>query len=252
MPKDKQEKEREFHNKAFAEHTRRSTDAFYSVLLASRLFFEGQLVTHGAGKRVLEYGCGAGTYSFRLAREGATVTGIDISDVAIQQAADRAKRENLEITYERMDAEQLEFPDSTFDLVCGVAILHHLDLDRAYSCLSRVLKPRGRAVFMEPLGHNPAINLYRRLTPHLRTEDEHPLRMQDIRKAEGYFDGVDSRFFTLHALLAVPFRRMGFFKRLVKGLDAADKALFAVIPPARRYAWQVVPVLTLPRRGSSR
>lgn len=53
-----------------------------------------------------------------------------LSNVTIEQAAARARREDLQIAYRVMDAEQLTVPDNTFDLVCGVAILHHLDLDK--------------------------------------------------------------------------------------------------------------------------
>jgi SAM-dependent methyltransferase len=251
MTETRQDKEREFHNRAFAEQTRQRTQAFYSVLHASHLFFEDQMFTGVAGSRVLEYGCGTGTCSLPLAAKGALVTGIDISDVAIEQAGAHARRECLDITYQRMDAERLEFADNSFDLVCGVAILHHLDLDKAYSCLARVLAPGGRAVFMEPLGHNPAINLYRRLTPHLRTTDEHPLLMKDLQTAERYFGRVENHFFTLQPLLAVPFRRTPIFRRLLKVLDGADRVLFTVCPPARRLAWQVIIVLGQPRKTAT-
>jgi ubiquinone/menaquinone biosynthesis C-methylase UbiE len=247
----KQDKERQFHNEAFATHARQGADAFYSVLRASRLFFEEQMFAGAAGGRVLEYGCGTGTYSFALAARGANVTGIDISDVAIEKASEKARLDGLDITYRRMDAEQLEFPDNSFDVVCGVAILHHLDLDKAYAGLARVLRPGGHAVFMEPLAHNPAINLYRRLTPQLRTEDEHPLRMKDLRLAHRYFQRVENRFFTLHPLLAVPFRRTAIFKPLVRTLDGADRVLFGVCPPARRLAWQVIIVLAQPRKPAT-
>jgi SAM-dependent methyltransferase len=186
-----------------------------------------------------------------LAAKGALVTAIDISDVAIQQAKEHARREGVDLTCRRMDAERLEFPDNSFDLVCGVAILHHLDLEKACACLARVMAPGGHAVFMEPLGHNPAINLYRRLTPQLRTTDEHPLLMKDLRTAERYFARVENHFFTLQPLLAVPFRRTRIFRRLLKALESADRLLFTVCPPARRLAWQVVIVLGQPRKTAT-
>lgn len=42
-------------------------------------------------------------------------------------------------------------------------------------------------MFFEPLGHNLLINLYRRLTPELRTEDEHPLVACDLERLVNYF-----------------------------------------------------------------
>ena len=97
--------------------------------------------------------------------------------MAIEQAIEHARAEGLEdrLTFRVMDAEQLEFADDSFNLVCGSGVLHHLDLNRAYAEVARVLEPTGIGVFEEPLGHNPAINAYRRRTPEMRTVDEHPL-----------------------------------------------------------------------------
>jgi SAM-dependent methyltransferase len=245
----KQERERAFHNQAFAEATRHAAGGFYSIVRDSRRAFESHLLPGCGGLSVLEYGCGAGTYSCRLAELGSRVTGIDISDVAINQAAAQAQRQRLQVTYTRMDAESLEFPDNMFDLVCGVAILHHLDLEKAFAGLARVLKPRGRAVFMEPLGHNPAINLYRRLTPRLRTPDEHPLRMRDLDLAGRYFGRVRNEFYNFSTLLAVPFRQTRMLNTLLDVFNGADRVLFTVCPPARRWAWQVVSVFESPRKA---
>jgi SAM-dependent methyltransferase len=153
------------------------------------------------------------------------------------------------VSFRVMDAELLDFEDDTFDLVCGRSILHHLDLTRAYSELGRVLKPSGAAIFVEPLGHNPLINLYRRLTPELRTPDEHPLMIRDLRFAEESFEVVRARFFHLSGLAAVPFRRAAGFRSLLGALDAIDRALFRLVPATRRYAWQVAIELTRPRAG---
>src|SRR3546814_1101008 len=83
-----------------------------------------------------------------------------------------------------MNAEAMTFPDDSFDLVFGSGIIHHLDIDRAFGEIARVLRPGGRAVFIEPLGLNPAIELYRRFTPSARTPDEHPLLRRDFRSEE--------------------------------------------------------------------
>lgn len=123
------------------------------------------------------------------------MTGIDISDVAITESRLRADREQVKgVDFLVMDAEALEFDDSTFDLVCGLGILHHLDLRRAYAELARTLKPDGSGIFVECLAHNPPINLYRRATPQIRTEDEHPLLMGDLELAKQYFGTVQARF----------------------------------------------------------
>jgi ubiquinone/menaquinone biosynthesis C-methylase UbiE len=253
MSESRYEKEREFHNKTFGEDSRRSAGKFYDIAVSSQRFYQEMLLANCAHAEVLEYGCGQGSQAFELARHGARVTGIDISDVAIEQARERARREGLDgLTFQVMNAEHLEFPDSRFDLVCGSAILHHLDLEHAYSQLTRVLAPSGTAVFSEPLGHNPFINAYRAMTPHLRTEDEHPLLMHDLQLARSYFRAGRIRFFHLQSLAAVPMRNFPGFQMLLRVLDAADNALFAVVPPSRRLAWQAVMVLSKPRTSRVR
>jgi SAM-dependent methyltransferase len=236
-------READFHDRAFGEATRQDLwSKYYQVVRASTDYYESYLRSNCSGREVLEYGCGVSSRAFLLAQSGAAaVTGIDISPVAIERDTRRARQDGHEnVTFRVMDAERLELPDASFDLVCGTSIIHHLDVERAYSEVSRVLRPEGSAIFVEPLGHNPLINLYRSRTPDLRTPDEHPLRMSDLRAAGKRFGAVHARFFHLQGLLAVPFRRTRAFDRMLRILDGADQALFRVAPPARRYAWQVV------------
>ena len=56
--------------------------------------------------------------------------------------------------------------------------------------IARTLKPGGTALFIEPLGHNPAHQLYRRMTPSMRTADEHPLLQSDLASARRHFGEV--------------------------------------------------------------
>jgi ubiquinone/menaquinone biosynthesis C-methylase UbiE len=240
-------RERVAHNKIFSEHTRKSAEKFYRIIHESRALYEGLLLSRSRGKATLEYGCGMGSHSPFMARNGAArVVGIDISDVAIEKATEAARQEGLNgIEYHVMNAEQLQFEDNSFDLICGTAILHHLDLDRAYAELARVLRPGGLAVFMEPLGHNPLINLYRRVTPQLRTVDEHPLMMRDLGRASQYFDAVTPHHFVLQSLAAVPFHGRKYFRSLLGALETADRTLFRALPFTRRYSWQVI--LTMER-----
>jgi len=194
---DRLAKEAAFHDVAFGQQTRQQAWKFYAV--ASDAYERyGELLAGSvtAGSRALEYGCGPGSRAFDLARAGASVNGIDISPVAIELARETALRQpgGERTTFDVMDAEHLAFPDASFDLVCGTSIIHHLDVDRAYGEVARVLKPGGIAVFLEALGHNPAINGYRRLTPALRTEDEHPLHEGHLRRARAFHDGAIRAF----------------------------------------------------------
>lgn len=68
------------------------------------------------GKRVLDFGCGPGLYTSRLAASGAHVTGIDFSPGSIEYAERQARSSGRSITYRQ--ANYLEYdPEDTFDLV---------------------------------------------------------------------------------------------------------------------------------------
>jgi len=194
----RKKEEKKFHDHVFSENLRGpSVSKFYSIVRSSRDFYTKLLLKNCGGKRILEYGCGKGSYTFLLAKNGAQVIGIDISPVAIKFARAKAREENISEStkFIVMDAENLKFPNNYFDVVCGTGILHHLDLDNSFKEISRVLKPLGKAFFIEPMGHNPAINFYRKRTPHLRTHDEHPLKMRDVELLKRYFKTVKSEFF---------------------------------------------------------
>lgn len=251
-------REIEFHNYRFATGTRgkqepsqkEDVEKFYSVAERSRKCYVDLIKRDCQARRVLEYGCGTGSHALFLTRLGAKVTGIDISDVAVQKARENAEANSAEgVRFEVMDAESLDFQDATFDLICGTAILHHLELEKAFSELARTVKPTGKCVFLEPLGHNLLINIYRKRTPELRTPDEHPLLMKDFKLARKYFGKVKLHCFHLCSLFAVPFRSMRVFGGLLRCLDGVDAALFRTIPFMKRYAWATVVVLSEPMKG---
>jgi SAM-dependent methyltransferase len=248
----RQAREKEFHDQTYASgaYNSRPTLKFYAVA-RSAFDYHGQRVREVAreGTRVLEYGCGEGSAAFTCAQQGARVTGIDISEVAIESAAERARGEGLETLadFRAMDGEALEFPDASFDLICGCGILHHTDLSHSYDEIRRTLKPGGRALFVEPLGHNRLINLYRNRTPQYRTEDEHPLLLADLEAAEDYFGDVETTFFALTTLLAFPAHRLPGFSSLRNGLERLDTALFRRSVAAKRNAWFVVMEMADPK-----
>jgi SAM-dependent methyltransferase len=172
--------------------------------------------------------------------------------VAVELARNKAIALGLQdrVTFYQMNGEALTFPDDTFDLIHGAGILHHMDLQKAFNEICRTLKPTGTAVFIEPMGHNWFINLYRRLTPKLRTPDEHALTMTVLDDVNRYFDRVDLSFFHLASLLSIPFSKQRIFERLLRVLDGVDEVLFRRLPISQRLAWQVVLRLSRPRKQS--
>jgi SAM-dependent methyltransferase len=235
------QREAEFHDRAYANNIREAATKYYAVIRSSRDAYEKILLQNVSGKRVLEYGCGRGSYAFVLAAAGAFVTGIDISPVAIGQSASEAAEKNVSgrTQFFVMDAEKTSFDDSSFDLICGTGILHHLNLEKSYREIARILKPGGHAVFSEPLGHNPLINWYRNRTPEMRTPDEHPLLARDLRLAKTFFPKVDLQFYHLLDLAAVPLRNTRLFSPTLQIAVGLDRILMLLMPPLRLWAWTV-------------
>jgi SAM-dependent methyltransferase len=246
---DRYERERAFHDERFST-AERAADRFYGTVdLAADEAFFGRLSSLQAPADVLDYGCGAGAYiAIHLAQLGHRVVAVDLSQVAITLARARAEKLGVvdRIDFRVGNAEALDLPDSAFDLVAGAGVLHHLDLEVAYFEIARILRPGKEAIFSEPMGHNPAINLYRDRTPDQRSVDEHPLVMDDFELARGFFARVEPQFFALTSLLAVPFDSARGNKALIDRLDAIDRVLFRRVPVLRRYAWMVVLTLGSP------
>jgi len=250
--------EKEFYNKIRGEdlgdadkeyyHANRK---WYSINEKSVRFVDHLLGKTCRGKRVLDYCCGNGVSTLRVTETGAAeITGIDISEVSIDSAEKSASEKGVSgrVKFMVMDAEKTDFEDSSFDIIYGNGVLHHLDLEKAYSEIARILSPGGMYIGVEALGHNPLIRLYRKKTPHLRTgwEAEHILRKRDIFCAEKYFHKVRVlAFFHLASVMAVPLRGTAVFMPLLSVLDVIDSVLLK-IPFIRWQAWQAVFILEKP------
>ena len=106
---------------------------------------------------VLEVGCGLGTDGAQFAKAGAKYTGIDLTDAAVELAKRRFELFDLPGTFRVADAERLDFPDSSFDLVYSHGVLHHTpDTAAAIHEIHRVLRPGGKALVM--LYHRDSYN----------------------------------------------------------------------------------------------
>ncbi len=223
--------ERAFHNARYGsgEDTRAHLNKYYVAIADGERDFDRLVTQLSAGKTVLEYGCadGASAVSERpIPRYARTYDGIDIADAAIGIARSRADAAGYRnCTFHTMNAEELAFDSGSFDLIYGHGILHHLDLAKCFAEIRRTLKPKGCAVFMEPLGHNPLLNWYRARTPELRTPDEHPLLARDLALAESCFDEVELRFSGLTTLAALPLQRTPLARASLSACIALDRLL---------------------------
>lgn len=101
------------------------------------------------GKRVLEVGVGLGSDFVRFARAGAALSGIDLTEAAVEAVRRRLALEGLAADLRVADAESLPYADRSFDLVYSWGVLHHTpDTARALAEVRRVLVPGGEARIM--------------------------------------------------------------------------------------------------------
>jgi ubiquinone/menaquinone biosynthesis C-methylase UbiE len=224
---------------------------YYSIERKSRNMVLRWFEKNCAGKRVLDYCCGNGEDGRIIAKYGAKeVVGIDISEISIANCTEHAKRDGVDaiMTYLVRDAEDTGFEDNSFDIITEYGALHHLDINKAFAELARILRPSGKIICNEALAHNPFIHLYRKITPHLRTtwEVDHIMRKENFVIASKYFRKTEIKLFHLATLLAVPFRKTPLFLPLLTVLEWFDTILLK-LPGLQWWAWQCVFILSDPR-----
>jgi SAM-dependent methyltransferase len=228
------------HNLRFEDDTEREVRVgkFYSAIDYGFALYRDRVMTESRGRRLLEYGCGNTSLGFDAAPMAKEVIGIDISDVAIQQAQRIARLKKLDnVKFVVDNAESMRLPDESVDVLAGSGIVHHLDIPRAMHEVRRVLRDGGVAIFTEPMGHNPIVNWYRNHTPELRSADEYPLLAKDLTQMAQGFKHAKVTYFGFVALI------LGFLssqtdpnKVLTKVVWGLDR-LICRIPGLNRYAW---------------
>jgi ubiquinone/menaquinone biosynthesis C-methylase UbiE len=130
------------------------TRLFYELVEAHRYTKEWHIPVAAdfagtRGLKVLEIGCGLGTDGAQFAEAGADYTGVDLTEAAVDLARRRFELFDLPGNFQTADAENLEFPDESFDLVYSHGVLHHTpETAKAIQEIHRVLRPGGRAVVM--------------------------------------------------------------------------------------------------------
>jgi len=265
-PRTRQERERAFHDRWAHEVDAADLDPVRMAACPTTPETRYALASLGdlPGLRVLDLGCGYGETTVWLALQNARVDAVDVSPGMVEVSRKLSERCGVadRIRFHVSPGESVPFEDAAFDRVFGHDVLHHLDLGRARAEVLRVLKPGGRAVFAEPLGHNPMINLFRDRSPDTRTPDEVPLRFADLRRFGAGFGGASHREFQLTTLSlflwfylverADP-NQVRYWKKIIVEADryrrafsilnGIDRALMAVIPPARRLCRMTVMVL---------
>lgn len=212
--------ESEYHNEVFTggSDKRVLSSKFYTVFSLSSSYYDDLLKSVvKPNSSVLEFGCGLGRNCPQIKEFGAEYHGIDISEVGIEKAS-----QQYGDYFEVMDCENPKL-DQKFDVVFGNSILHHLDSIKARDAISNLLHKSGEFLFLEPMGYNPLINLYRYLTPNERTPDEHPFLSKDFEIYQEKFE-MEITYFHLFDLLSIPLK--GRLKKQLQNIDSFIESYF--------------------------
>lgn len=150
------------------------------------------------GKKVLDYGCGAGENACLLAACGAEVWGFDLSPVSVEKAKRRAELMGLSqrAHFDAYPAGQTKYADKSFDIVICFAILHHLHmmLDDVYREINRLLQPGGMTYAIEPVANHVVVRKLRKMFPVelIATPDERQLFNHEMQRMDQFgFSNVE-------------------------------------------------------------
>ena len=103
-----------------------------------------RFLPEGRSLDILDVGTGTGFFAILLAEKGHRVEGIDLTPAMLEEARWIAKQRNLDITFREMDAQNLDYPNDSFDVVISRNLTWTLpDPESAYAEWFRVLKPGG-------------------------------------------------------------------------------------------------------------
>jgi len=170
-------------------------------------FFEFANIKSGA--RVLDFGCGTGSYTIPLLSKGCVVTAIDSSGVSLNILQEKSQRLNLSQNLERtihgsLDDHIDEYKDY-FDYVVFVDVLHHVaDMKRTISHLQKVLKKGGYIIGMEPNGKFPLWRFYGLVTPTFVWKEEKGVRHCRVERFERIFKELNLEDFSYRYWSLVP------------------------------------------------
>jgi ubiquinone/menaquinone biosynthesis C-methylase UbiE len=202
------------------------------------------------GRTILDAGCGQGDLTLHLLGQDASVTALDISSGMIDVVRRRAQRlpdHAGTLTAVAVPLEESALPNGAFDLVLGKFILHHIDIGSGAHELQRVLRPGGRAIFIENAGDNPLLRFARdRLAgrwgiPRLGTEDEHPLTKTDLDDLRGVFDRVTAHYPVFEFLVLFDRQVLRFkFPWASRLIRRCDNTVHRLAPRLRRFSYRVI------------
>jgi len=168
------------------------------------------------GRRVIDLGCGDGTYTVELLQSGepASIHGIDPSPAAV--AAAGARSDDPRMTFAVGSAYALPHADGAFDIAYLRGVLHHME--RPAEALSEALRVASRIVVVEPNGYNPGLKLLERVSRYHR---EHGEKSYPPRQLDRWVEQLGGTVTARRYVGFVPFFSPDRYARVAKRMEPA-------------------------------
>jgi len=209
----------------------------------ARREFHDFVATRGGwtGKRVLDYGCGNGTWALYLRLTGAAhVIGVDLAENGVRRGMQRVRAQGEADAVQLVcgDATRLPLADASVAMVVGHGVLHHIiKYPGIFPELHRVLRPGGRGFFLENLADNPLFRLWWWWKGEVE-EGDVPIFRREVQHLARDFARVGitgTDFFHSAATFVFRPQPAAWRRTVLRATHAADRALFRVLPLARRW-----------------
>ena len=194
------------------------------------------------GKKVLELGTGTGGTATLLAKRGASVVGIDLLPFRLTEAKARAAEYNVaeSVKFALMDAMHLAFPDDTFDFIISKSVLVFTAHTQTAKECYRVLKPGGKAIFIENMRHHPAVWFYRKAFLKYSGKLNY-FSLRDVEAIGAEFENLEHREFHLSSVSALFWQKCISIPLLYRWtfriLKVVDTSLLKCLPFLKQFCW---------------
>ena len=194
------------------------------------------------GKKVLELGTGTGGTATLLAKRGASIIGIDLLPFRLAEAKARASEHDViaSVNFALMDAMHLAFPDNTFDFIISKSVLVFTEHTQTAKECYRVLKPGGKAIFIENMRYHPMVWLYRKMFLKYSAKLRY-FSIHDVETVGAEFENLEHREFHLSAVGALFWQKFlalpSLYRMSLRFLKAIDTSLLKCLPFLKRFCW---------------
>ncbi len=154
-----------------------------------------------AGKKGLDLGCGFGNTLVQISKAGAIVTGIDVSDLAVEMSRKNLKVRNLNAEVIREDGENLEYKDNSFDFIFAITTVSYTsNPERMVQEIHRMLK-EGSEAYLTVYNTNSRLNLLFKMLNKKPPREEAPAfnqysikQFEELLESFSYVEITTDRF----------------------------------------------------------